>query len=136
MQAYITGLKSYNTEGVLRLNTNRHALKRRHKRELQKQYMRKYSYGREQNLKLFEDKQRNEANEDSMWIRKHPPRNGGWEYWKQSYLTGMRQYAKKFSDKRIRQKYRIMIDHYDPEDVTAPQGSDYEKEYDYMWTVW
>ena len=115
---------------------NRHALKRRHKHELQKRHMLQYSNGRDHNIKEFSDRLRGEAREDSYWNRRHPPRNGGWEYWRGYYLSGVRQYAKKYSDKRIRQKYRLMINHMDPEDVTAPQRASYEKEYDYAWTVW
>ena len=63
-------------------------------------------------------------------------RNNGWEYWTEWYMSGRRQYAKKYSDKRIRQKYRQMISNMDPEDVTTLRGADYEKEYDYAWTVW
>ncbi len=93
-------------------------------------------YGSVQNLSLFEDKLRREAEEDHYWNRKHPPRNGGWEYWREYFFTEERQYAKKYSDKRIRQKYRQLIKKMDPEDVTAPRGADYEKEYDYAWTIW
>ena len=99
--------------------------------------MLKYSFGRDHNLKEFKDRQLREAEEHSdWWSEKHPPKNGGWEYWGEYFLSGMRQYAKKYSDKRIRQKYRQMIKKMDPEDVTAPRGADYEKEYDYWWTIW
>ena len=114
------------------VHLNRHAMKRRHKREVQKRYMRKY--GGPQSLKMFEDKLRHEAEEDWYW--KNPPRNGGWDYWTEWYMSGRRQYAKKYGDKRIRQKYRQMIKKMDPEDVTAPRGSDYEKEFDYNWIIW
>lgn len=115
---------------------NRHAQKRRHKLEMQKRYMRKNS--RLRNLKLLEDEKRRyvEENEEEWWLRKHPPRNGGWEYWSDWSISGRRQFAKKFSDKRIRQKYRQMIRNIDPEDVTALRGADYEKEFDYAWTIW
>lgn len=117
---------------------NRYALKRRHKRKIKKKHMLRYSGGADQNLKIFEDRLRRDAEEyaDTWWRRKHPPRNGGYEYWGECYLSGRRKFAKKFSDKRIRQKYRQMIRNLDPEDVTAPRGSDYEKEFDYAWTIW
>ncbi len=120
--------------------TNRYTRKRKHKQILEKQYANQYHYGRSSpcDVRLLRDKLTREAEEeaDSWWYRKHPPRNKGWEYWRIYYLTGMRQFAKKFSDKRIRQKYRQMIKKMDPEDVTAPRGSDYEKEFDYNWTIW
>lgn len=120
------------------MKKNRYAMKRRHKLELQKSYMLGYSHGRNQSLKLFADELREieDRYADTLWGRKHPARNGGYEYWKKTYLTGSRQVAKKYSDKRIRQKYRRLIHHMDPEDVTLPQGADYEKEFDYIWTVW
>ena len=117
--------------------TNRYTRKRKHKRILEKQYANQYHYGRSLpcDVRLLRDKLTREAEEeaDSWW---HPPRNKGWEYWRIYYLTSRRQFAKKFSDKRIRQKYRQMIKKMDPEDVTAPRGSDYEKEFDYNWIIW
>jgi len=115
---------------------NRYARKRKHKRELEKGYATRY--GTYSNTRLLQDRLEREAEEreDSWWFRKHPPRNNGWEYWKSFYLSGCRQYAKKYSDKRIRQKYRQMIKKFDHDDVTAPRGADYEKEFDYNWTVW
>ena len=120
------------------MKTNRYARKRMHKREMEKQYAKKYAYGRPgmYNVCILRDRLEREAQEDTWWRRKHPPRNNGWEYWRTYYLSGMRGYAKKYSDKRIRQKYRQMIRQLDPEDITALRGSDYEKEYDYNWTIW
>ena len=122
------------------MKMNRYAKKRKHKRELEKKYARNYAYGRRgmYDVRYLRGKLMREAEEkeDSWWRRKHPARNHGWEYWRTYYYSGMRGYAKKYSDKRIRQKYRQMISKYDPEDVTAPQGADYEKEYDYAWTIW
>lgn len=115
---------------------NRYARKRRHKRNLERQYANQYHNG--SSVRVLRDKLMLEAEEhaDSWWYKKHPPRNNGWNYWQICYFTGMRQYAKKYSDKRIRQKYRQMIKKLDPEDVTAPKGADYEKEFDYNWVIW
>lgn len=118
------------------MKTNRYARKKRHKRKMEEEYATKYWFGCPCNVKLLRDKLKNDACEDNWYNRRHPPRNNGWEYWKIWYISGARQYAKKYSDKRIRQKYRQMIRKYDPDDVTAPKGADYEKEYDYNWTVW
>lgn len=114
-------------------NRNRYSQKRKHKREMQKKYAMKYGV---YNVKILRDRLEREAEEDSWWLRKHPPKNKGWEYWRICYLTGPRQYAKKYTDKHIRQKYRQMIKKFDPEDVTAPKCADYEKEYDYAYTIW
>lgn len=125
---------------MMALYLNRHAKKRRHKHKLEEQYARKYYYGGScpADVKRLRQKLMAEAEEDdgSIWYRKHPPRNRGWEYWKIYYLTGRRQYAKKYSDRRIRQKYRQIMHNADPEDITALQGSDYEKEYDYYYTIY
>lgn len=116
---------------------NRYAQKKKHKREMEKKYATRYRFGSPCNVNLLRDQLMREAEEeDSWWLKKHPPRNNGWEYWKDWSLSGARQYAKKFSDKRIRQKYRTMIQKMDAEDVTAPRGADYEKEFDYFWTIW
>ena len=117
--------------------TNRRERKIRHKREMKKKFAKGYGYGSGQyDVRWLRDKLEREAQEDTWWRSRHPPRNSGWEYWKTYYLSGRRGYAKKYSDKRIRQKYRQIIKKYDYEDVFVPNGSDYEKEYDYDWTVW
>ena len=115
------------------MKRNRYAKKRKHKRELEKRFAKRYAYD---NVFLLRDKLITEAEEDTWWRRKHPPKNNGWEYWKYFSLSGRRAYAKKYTDKTIRQKYRQMIKHCDPEDVTAPRGADYEKEFDYAYTIW
>lgn len=114
-----------------------YAQKRKHKRIMQEKYTKQRWSGR-YSVKELRDKLEREAEEDadSYWSRKHPPRNNGWEYWRLLYLTGRRQHAKKYSDKRIRQKYRQMIHHADLEDAIAPKRADYQKEYDYAWTIW
>lgn len=115
--------------------TNRYARKKKHKKKLEKQYATKYG---EYNTKTLRDRLQREAEEDtdSLWSRKHPPRNGGWEYWKIWYISGRRGFAKKYSDRKIRQKYRKMISKYDPDDIPVYKGADHEKEYNYNWTIW
>lgn len=114
---------------------SRYFQKREHKRKLKKKYAVKYGWS---NVRLLQDKEERDAEEykDTYWGRKHPPRNNGWTYWRIWYISGRRGYAKKYSDKRIRQKYRQMVRKQDPDDVTAPRGADYQKEYEYNWTVW
>lgn len=134
-------LKQYKQKTILKgmnsfMRRSLYAQKKHHKRVMKKQYAMKY--GDITNIRLLRDKLERDAEEyrDSYWYRKHPARNNGWEYWRQWYISGRRRIAKKYTDKRIRQKYRQMIHRYDPDDVTAPRGSDYEKEYDYAWTIW
>ncbi len=121
------------------MKTNRYARKRRHKRELEKRYARQYMYGcGEYSVPVLRNRLIAEAEKDAdtWWGRKHPARNRGWEYWRTYYLSGRRGFAKKYSDKRIRQKYRQLIHRCDPEDVPAPKGAEYEKDFDYDWTIW
>lgn len=113
---------------------NRYATLCRHKRKMRKSHMIQYGHGRDQNIKLFADRLREEHRD--RWWRTDTGRNGGYEYWQKYSMTGRRQFAKRYSDKRIRQKYRQMIHHVDPDDVCLPQRADYEKEFDYSWTIW
>lgn len=118
------------------MKRNRYAMKRIHKRKLEERFAKRYMAS-PCNVRLLRDRLIREAEEsESWWLVKHPPRNKGWEYWQAFDLSGRRGFAKKYSDKRIRQKYRQMIKKMDLEDVTAPRGADYEKEFDYTWTIW
>ena len=117
------------------MSGGRYQRKRYHKRKMRERY-RDIFGGRGRSLRVFEDEQRRAAEEDSLWNRKHPPRNGGVEYWHIYYLSGPRQYAKKATNSVIRRKFRDMIRNADYDEVEAPRGSDYEKYYDYLWTVW
>ena len=66
-------------------------------------------------------------------------RNGGYEYWQSYYLTGSRRYAKESTNSVIRAMYRALLNTKDPdslEEVQAFTGSDYEKAFDYDWTIW
>ena len=115
------------------MKKNRYAKKRKHKRELEKRYATLYG---EYNVKKLRDRMIKEAeNDDSWWSRKHPPRNRGWEYWHSFYRSGSRHFAKQYTDRRIRQKYRRMIRNRDHEDIHALKGADYEKEFDFAYTI-
>lgn len=112
---------------------NRHAMMRKHKRKMKQKYGRGLYEGYRTNLRMHED-----------WCRENygncrNARNGGYEYWQTYYLTGPRQYAKEQTNGVIRAFYRDLInslDIEDLEDVQALTGSDYEKMYDYDWTIW
>lgn len=107
--------------------------KMEHKRRLKKIHAMKYA--NMENPKLLEQEIRESA-DDSRYSHIRGERNGGYHYWDQFYLSGSRGFAKKYSDKRIRQRFRERIRNTDPEDVIALRGSDYEKEFDYAWTIW
>jgi len=112
---------------------NRHAMMRKHKKHLKK----KYGYGLwaddyYTNQKLHEQK----CCQEGYWRR--GKRNGGYEYWKTCYLSGVRRFAKNSTNRVIRAKYRDLLNGVDIEnadDVQALTGSDYEKMFDYWWTV-
>lgn len=112
---------------------NRHAEKRKHKRRLKQRYGKLYD-NNATNLKLVEDRCR-----EDPWLSRQDPRNGGYTYWHTYYLTGPRQYAKFCTNRAIRAMYRDMIRRLDEEameDIQAFRGADYEKAYDYAYTLW
>ena len=118
---------------------NRHAQKRKHIRELERKYATKYHFGRPCNVRLLRDELEQNATEDWWWNIKHPPRNKGWEYWKTWYISGRRKYAKDCTNRVVRAYYRDILsslEDEDIEDIQALKGSDYEKMYDYNWTIW
>ena len=116
---------------------NRYERLRKHKRRLKQRHAR--DFGR-WNVHEDERKERESFEEDPLWRWNRNRRNGGYEYWSHCYLSGCRRYAKSCTNRRIRAKYRRMLSGGAREeyliDVVAPQGSDYEKEYDYLWTIW
>lgn len=58
------------------------------------------------------------------------------KYWKDFYLSGSRQYAKEETNAKIRSFFRNKLNGHDFEDLNAMSGSDYQKEYDFEWTLW
>lgn len=111
---------------------NRFARKRRHKYELKKKHAR--DTGRH-SVRYDEERERYWNNQfcGSKW---HNPQNGGYIYWQRTYLSGCRRYAKFCTNRRIRSRYRMQIRLLDPEDIVAPRGSDYEKEFDFSGTLY
>lgn len=115
------------------MRLNRYARSQKHRAELKRKHaLRNGRY----NPDL--DRQREEdwffENCDSRWVRNQ--RNFGYHYWNQCYLSGCRRYAKEATNRRIRSKYRTMVANAEREDIIAPHGSDYEKEFDYWWTIY
>ena len=111
---------------------NRFARKRQHKRELKLNHARRC--GR---YSIQHDEEREKYwNGEFVGCPWYSSRNDGYEYWHRNYLSGCRKYAKSCTNRRIRSKYRMQIRMMDPEDIMAPQCSDYEKEFDYLWTIY
>ena len=122
-------------KGVILLaqRLNRHALMRKHKRNLKKKYGYGLYTGYRSNQKLMETEYREKYGDMKN------ARNGGYEYWQSYYLTGPRRYAKEATNSVIRAMYRALLNVTDPdalEEVQAFTGSDYEKVFDYDWTIW
>ena len=113
---------------------NRHAQKRKGIQIQKKRFCRMVDrYG---NPKVVED---DYANEDGWWWTRHHRRNRGFEYWQRCYLSGARRYAKESTNGVIRTKYRNLLRPQNisaNDDTVALRGADYEKEYDYLWTIW
>ena len=119
--------------GTVKKRLNRHAAKRKHKRILKQKYGYGLYEGYKTNLRLHEDKCREE------YADNRDARNGGYEYWQAYYLTGPRQYAKEATNSVIRAMFRDILRNMtedDMDEIPVFRGSDYEKAYDYMWTVW
>lgn len=114
---------------------SRYSRMKKHKRMLKQKYLMRIcdkSYGG--NLRLLEDSL---SDGEPNYFKRL--RNRGFEYWDQTYISGSRRFAKDMTNGVIRTKYRNMIHRGDPdemEDAQALRGSDYEKMYDYLWTIW
>lgn len=112
---------------------NRHAVVRRGKRIDKKRHAMMYDMCT--NTDLLRQHLEETSGEFGWWSRHHP-RNGGYEYWRVYYLSGARRFAKRQTNKVLRGLYREMIKHMDPDDVPALKNSDYQKTFDYNWTIW
>lgn len=109
---------------------NRYAKKRRHKWEMKK----RHTKGLYTTYKSpIQDEM--EMRSDDTWHRRDK-RNGGYTYWKTWYISGTRAYARQSTNRRIRQKYRELIGRGEFEDICVLSGGEYEKEFDYWWTVY
>ena len=97
---------------------NRYTNKHKHKNTLKRKHWRWWGY--------YETKKYEQEN-FSDYDRK---------YWKEFYLSGPRQYAKSETNAKIRSFFRNKLNGYDFEDLDALRGADYQKEYDYNWTLW
>lgn len=117
-----------------KLPLNRYARKKQHKWELKKRHT-KGLYNRITTPQFDEMKMRMDYEKDAEY-RWSDGRNGGYTYWTTYYISGSRKFAKQATNRKIRAKYRGMLANTDQEDVHALSGSDYEKEFDYMWTVY
>lgn len=105
-----------------------HAKKRLHKRKLKNGFL-KHMWGYPQ-YKSYKDYV---ANNRSMWdLQKEPDQR----YWQRVYVTGCRRLAKDQTNKKIRRRFRDNLRKGDYDNIPACRGADYQKYFDYMWTIW
>lgn len=114
------------------MTLNRYAKKLRHKYALKKDHA--VRFGR-YSVKYDEQHERywNDQFSGTKW---YDDRNDGYQYWQRFYLSGSRKYAKDCTNSVIRSKYRALISNGELDEIIAPRGSDYEKEFDYLWTIY
>ena len=60
----------------------------------------------------------------------------GLPYWKTYYLSGRRGFAKEWTNRRLRSKFREEVAQQDYENMSAPHCGEYRKHFDYAWTIW
>lgn len=75
-------------------------------------------------------------NEEWTGTKYYENRNNGFTYWQVVHLSGPRSFAKESTNNKIRSKYRNAINSGDFEDLYALSSADYQKEFDYYWTIW
>ena len=118
------------------MKDNRYARKRQHKRELKKKHAVRYDNydpGLDERLAKEEYARDLESGSITKW---HDCRNDGYAYWVDFSLSGPRSYAKYCTNRKIRSKYRNLLATQEFENIMTLSGSQYEKEYDYFWTIW
>ena len=87
-------------------------------------------------MNRYERKMRHKREMKRRWKNKL----GGYgEYWKEFYLSGVREYAKEAGNRRVRAMYRdllAVVDDENSEDLIAMSQAEYRKYFDYAWTIW
>lgn len=87
-------------------------------------------------------------NEEERKWRARPYKQGGMpaceQYWSTCYVSGVRGYAKDMTSNVLRSDWRNMKnalllledDEFDDIDYSIGNNSDYQKHFDYTWTIW
>ena len=118
----------------MRRSGNRYAMKRKHIRK-EKQLFANQTWNGRRTIHELEDYYR--ARIEDPWCRRwYTDRNNGFAYWQKCYLSGCRKLAKDATNRKIRAMYRGMMANMDPDDVPALMQADYEKVFDYQYTLW
>lgn len=58
------------------------------------------------------------------------------KYWKTYYLSGPKRYAKQQTNNIARARFREDVSSTEYEDMYAPQRAEYQRFFDFCWTVW
>ena len=58
------------------------------------------------------------------------------KYWKVYYLSGLRKFARTQTNRVLRARLRSDIAAADYNNMHAPQHAEYQKSFDYLWTIW
>ena len=106
---------------------NRYARMQKHKREMKNRFASSWFYGCEAPISW---------EEFLVWLesrRKMGDYDYDIEYWKTYYLTGPRSYAKQQTARKARRSFNQKVAHVDWDDFFI---DDYEKSFDYAWTIW
>lgn len=115
--------------------SNRYSRRKQHKREMKKRYAKLMRFPG--SVKEHEMSERRSAEEyaDSYWLRKHPPRNGGYEYWARCSHNRRRAQYKRMASKQVRRAFKEALANEDYEDIMAANNSVYRKIYDLWWEL-
>ena len=118
------------------MRLNRYARKCKHKHVQKKRHAVKF--GR-YDPRFDEDEARGDYIEDvvnfprAKWLEH---RNGGYAYWDEFYLSGSRRFAKQSTNRKIRSEFRDLLANEHHDNIPTLRGSDYEKWFDYLWTIY
>ena len=111
---------------------NRYARKRQHKLERMKKHAVKFG-----KYDISADEQYCKRDHELYGGSKYSDgRNEGYTYWDEYYLSGPRRFAKMCTNRKIRSMYRAKIARELLDEIVAYRGSDYEKEFDFWWTIY
>lgn len=114
------------------MKTNRFHRKQTHKKKLKQHHANQIYYGK-YTVNEVRDRQK-EQNEElfgTYSYKWYERRNEGYTYWDVLSRSGNKKFAKQQTNRKIRMKYRVLSD-----ESVALRNSEYQKEFDYAWTVW
>ena len=118
------------------MKRNRYDRKQQHKRELKKKHAIQWDNFDVNIDEIIAREEYERDLESGISLKWNDERNGGYNYWDNYYISGARKYAKDCTNRKIRSKYRNLLANQEFEHIMTLSGSQYEKEFDYFWTIW